>query len=238
MVDPGSVDDAETDRLVSLLEALKAEGAALEAVVLTHHHADHVGGLARLVQRLSLPVWAHERTADRLELQADRRLRDGEVLPLGPMRWRVLHTPGHARGHVCLYDEASRAAIVGDMVAGFGTIVIDPPEGDMTDYLAQLTRLQQLPVTTLYPSHGPAIPDGPGKLGEYLKHRAWREEKVVAALGTSALSLDELVPRAYDDVAAFVLPVAERSTLAILGKLEREGRVRREGTKYRLSAWA
>ena len=166
-------------------------------------------------------------------MKTDRLLVDGEVLTLGPMRWRVLHTPGHAQGHVCLYDEASRAAVVGDMVAGFGTIVIDPPEGDMTDYLAQLRRLEALPVTTLYPSHGPAIPDGPGKLAEYIQHRMWREEKVLAALTVEGVTLELLVPRAYDDVNAFVLPIAERSTLAILGKLERDGRVVREGESYR-----
>lgn len=232
VVDPGSVDDVETDRLVALLEQLKAEGARLHAVVLTHHHADHVGGLARLVARLKVPVWAHARTADRLEVKTDRLLSEGDVLTLGEMRWRVLHTPGHAQGHVCLYDEASGAAVVGDMVAGFGTIVIDPPEGDMTDYLAQLKRLEELPVTTLYPAHGPAIADGPGKLAEYRRHRAWREEKVLAALSREGVTLDELVPRAYDDVGAFVLPIAERSTLAILGKLEREGKVARDGAKY------
>jgi ribonuclease/clavin/mitogillin len=235
VVDPGSVDDAETDRLVAMLLQLQAEGATIKAVVLTHHHGDHVGGLVRLVERLKLPVWSHPRTADRLELKTDRLLVDGEVIALGEMRWRVLHTPGHAQGHVCLYDEGSKAAVVGDMVAGIGTIVIDPPEGEMGDYLAQLKRLEALPVTTLYPSHGPAIPDGPGKLAEYLKHRLWREEKVLAALGADPITLEELVPRAYDDVNAFVLPIAERSTLAILGKLEREGRVSLADGRYRVS---
>ena len=231
VVDPGSSDDAETDRLIALLRELQAEGATVKAVVLTHHHGDHIGGLARLVSQMKIPVWAHARTADRLPVNTDRFLYDGDVLHLGSMRWHVLHTPGHAQGHICLYDEQSRAAIVGDMVAGMGTIVIDPPEGDMGDYLTQLRRLEALPVTTLYPSHGPAIPDGPGKLAEYVQHRTWREEKVLAAL-TEPMKIEALVPKAYDDVNAFVLPIAERSTLAILGKLVREGRVTLVQNRY------
>jgi len=151
-----------------------------------------------------------------------------------PMRWRVLHTPGHARGHVCLFDEASRAAVVGDMVAGVGTIVIDPPEGVMAEYLAQLERLKALPVTTLYPSHGPVIADGPAKLDEYLMHRRWREEKVLAALkALGAPTVEQLVEKAYDDVQAFVWPIAERNTIAILEKLEGEGRAQRDGERWR-----
>lgn len=233
VVDPGSADDAETDRLAKLVRELVSEGNGIKAIVCTHHHGDHIGGLARLVQQTRLPVWAHARTADRLPIKTDRLLQDGDVLPLLGMNWRVLHTPGHAQGHVCLVDEASKAAVVGDMVAGIGTIVIDPPEGDMSDYLAQLRRLEALPVTTLYPSHGPAIPDGPGKLAEYLQHRQWREQKVLAALSPEGITLEDLVPKAYDDVNAFVLPIAERSTLAILGKLEKEGRATQVGTVWK-----
>jgi len=149
------------------------------------------------------------------------------------MRWRVLHTPGHTQGHLCLVDEESRAAVVGDMVAGLGTIVIDPPEGDMAEYVRQLERLKAQ-VGTLYPAHGPPIPDGVAKLDEYLAHRRWREGKLLAALAALGrpVELGELVPLAYDDVAAFVWPIAERSTHAILEKLRREGRARLEGGRW------
>ena len=129
-------------------------------------------------ERLKIPLWCHARTADRLDVPADRLLEDGEVLELaGELR--------RSAGACCTrramraatsawWTSARRAAVVGDMVAGVGTIVIDPPEGDMRDYLTQLARLRDLPVTTLYPAHGAAIPDGPGKLQEYLDHRAAR----------------------------------------------------------------
>lgn len=236
VVDPGSPDDAEVDKLVRFLRALGPHGMHVKAIVLTHHHGDHVGGAKRLAEQLGVPVWAHELTANRVPVEVSRTLHDGEVLTLGgpmPMRWRVLHTPGHARGHITLVDEATKSAIVGDMVAGVGTIVIDPPEGDMAEYLKQLARLEALPVAAVYPAHGPVLPDGPGKLREYQLHRAWRETKVFEALESLGGEVDvpTLVERAYDDVAAFVWPIAERNTEAILEKLIAEGRVKRVGAR-------
>ena len=148
------------------------------------------------------------------------------------MSFRVLHTPGHARGHLTLVETDSQAAIVGDMVAGVGTILIDPPEGEMAVYLRQLDRLRQLPVGTLYPAHGPAIPDGPQKLTEYLEHRMFRERKVLASIGPAGASLEQIVHLAYDDVSPLAAAIAARSTEAILIKLVGEGRVIRNRDRF------
>lgn len=236
IIDPGAPDEIEENRLVAFLDSLKPEGFTVKAIVLTHHHGDHLGGAKYLAEKLNAPVWAHARTADRSPVPVSRVLNDGDVIELDgpmPMKWRVLHTPGHAQGHVVLLDEVTKSCIAGDMVAGVGTIVIDPPEGDMAEYLSQLHRLETLPVRAIYPAHGPVIPDGPGKLREYQLHRAWREQKVFDALASfkDGVELSTLVEKAYDDVASFVWPIAERNTDAIVQKLLVEGRARRDGAK-------
>ncbi len=237
VVDPGSPDDEQLETLFRRVEALVQSGAVFKAIVLTHHHFDHVAGVPRLAQRFGVPVWAHPRTADRVPVPVERLLVEGDVIELDgplPMTWQVLATPGHARGHVTLVDRRSRAAVVGDMVSGVGTIVIDPPEGDMAEYLRQLERLKAH-VGTIYPAHGPAIPDGVAKLDEYLRHRAWREAKVYQALASFSepVTLGDLVTRAYDDVASFVWPIAERNTAAIVEKLVAEGRAEAQGLTFR-----
>src|SRR5262249_8803742 len=161
---------------------------------------------------LKIPLWCHAQTAARLGVAPDRSLVDGEVLVLEgepEQRWRVLHTPGHAKGHLCLIDGRSRAAVVGDMAAGVGTIVIDPAEGPMATVLAALGRLRDLPVGPVYPAHGPPIPDGPAKMREYLAHRAHREELILGALGAVGgppVPLARVVERAYADTPVFIHP--------------------------------
>jgi glyoxylase-like metal-dependent hydrolase (beta-lactamase superfamily II) len=156
--------------------------------------------------------------------------RDGERLPVGPRGWRALHLPGHTRGHLCLIEDGSGAVVAGDLVAGVGTVIIDPPEGDMADYLASLDRLLGEKPGAIFPAHGPVVPGGALKLQQYRAHRLEREERVLSALQKQEgpATPAQLVPLAYPEVAPALYPYAERSLLAHLLKLEKEGRARQD----------
>lgn len=215
-VDPGS---PYPDQQAVLDRALEKVGLA--CVLLTHHHGDHIGGAAALAARFGAPIAAHANTAKRLpKLAIEQLLADGDELA----ELECVFTPGHADGHLCF--TRGGYTIAGDMVAGLGTILIDPSEGDMALYVASLERLLARPQTVLLPAHGPALPDGHAKLREYIAHRQMREAKVAVALGNSDESVGELVARAYADTPRMLWPLAERSLLAHLHKLAVEGRAR------------
>jgi ribonuclease/clavin/mitogillin len=235
LIDPGSSDPEELDRLKRALDDLaESHGQRVTAIWLTHHHPDHVGGVRAIREHLGVPVLAHAETARRLEprgFRIDDELSDRQVLRLAgrdgepEVTVRVLHTPGHARGHLCFFEEGGRSLLAGDMVAAISTIVIDPPEGDMDDYLASLRRLIELEPRTLFPAHGPAIKNAVEKLRELLDHRLWREEKVLTAWQGGKRTPKEMLPEVYDDAPRVAWPLAERQIEAHLERLRRAGRV-------------
>lgn len=210
--------------LDAYLDGRIAAGAQVEGVVLTHHHHDHVGGARHLADRLGVPIYAHPATAALVDFEVERSLEEGDTLPCDSGDWRVLHTPGHAPGHLCFLDEATRSLVAGDMVAGIGTILVDPREGSMSAYLQSLDRLRRLAPSCLMPSHGAIIGGVESKLTGYIEHRKMRETLVTRALASEAVALDALLPKVYGDVAPAVWPVAQLSLLAHLIKLREEGR--------------
>jgi ribonuclease/clavin/mitogillin len=238
LVDPGSPYPEEQARLDRAIEALLSSGRELGEVLLTHHHADHISGAIHLVERFKLPVAAHPETARLLRgrVKISRLLSDRECLPYGSSGLRVLHTPGHAPGHLCFLDLASGTALVGDMVASVGTIIIEPDDGgDMSQYLESLRRLRALELRCLLPAHGPPVTDARTRLDFYTAHRMEREARVFAALDATPRSLSALISTAYPDVSPALYPLAERSLLAHLLKLEKEGRAGREKEGWRVA---
>jgi glyoxylase-like metal-dependent hydrolase (beta-lactamase superfamily II) len=214
VVDPGP-DDAEH------VSTVAREAGRVAAIVLTHLHEDHAAGAASLSALTAAPVLGFDASA-----QADR-LHDGTVLEVDGGDVRVLHTPGHSSDHICLWVEADRLLLTGDTVLGRGTSVVNPPDGDLGDYMRSLVRLERLGVATIYPGHGPAVFDASQRLRTYIDHRHERERQVLAALGDDFLSAEDVAAEIYPELDAMLRLAASRQVLAHLEKLEREGRVKR-----------
>lgn len=238
--DPASPYPDERARLDAYLDARIAGGATVECLVLTHHHFDHVAGAVHLAERLGVPIWAHPETASRVDIPIARALREGDTIDLGAHVLEMVHTPGHAPGHLVFFDRATRSAVVGDMVAGIGSILVEPGDGDMSAYLDSLDRMRGLGLSCLMPAHGPVIGGAVAKLTEYIDHRNSRERQAVAALEQGAAGIRELVDRVYVDVPAMMKAgpqggAAGASLRSHLDKLAREGRASLSGDVWRLT---
>lgn len=241
VVEPASPWPEEQARLLEALAALVAAGARVDRVVLTHHHADHVSGARALVDALArlgspAPLLAHAVTADLLrdDVPVDGVIAAGDVLDCGERQLVVHHTPGHAPGHVVLQDPESGALIAGDMVAGVGTILIDPVEGDLGDYLASLERLRGLAPSVLLPAHGPALTQADAVLGFVIAHRHQRTVQIRDALDRhGAATPAEIAGHVYPELDAALRPLAEVQVLTHLLWLQREGLARATGSSWR-----
>ncbi len=231
IIEPGTPHADEQARLLAELDALAASGRPLAAILLTHHHGDHIGAAEVVRAHTGAPILAHAETAARLRFAVDRTLDDGETVTLGPRAvLQAVFTPGHAPGHLVYLEHSSGIAHAGDMIAGEGTILIDPYDGgDMAQYLASLQRVAGLGARALVPAHGPVQREPAAVLARYVAHRLAREAAVLAALHDGPQPLATVLARAYADTPQPLWPLAERSLEAHLRKLVAEGRVRRDG---------
>jgi glyoxylase-like metal-dependent hydrolase (beta-lactamase superfamily II) len=235
-IDPGPNQPEHQQRL------WRAAGGRIKVIVCTHSHADHSPGarpLAQMVEDggqprpaiLGLASLPTARPAS--EFTPDRPLADGELVKVeghgsdGPVTHtlQVIHTPGHAANHLCLVLLEDSLLVSGDHVLNGSTTIVDPPDGDMTDYLDSLDRLAAACKTHgiefILPAHGYVLGNAPGAINGLKQHRLKREAKVLAAMqAVPGGSMQDWVERAYDDVPPRMWPAAQRSMLAHVQRIQ------------------
>ena len=234
-IDPGPADAEHIERL------WRAAGGDIRMIVCTHSHADHSPG-AKPLQALC--VKAGHGTPPILGLASlptaransdftpDRALAHQELLTLitpdgsGPAHTlKVIHTPGHAANHLCLVLLEDGLLFSGDHILNGSTTVVDPPDGDMTHYLDSLDALSSAcdahQIHFILPAHGYVLGSAKAAISHLKAHRLKREAKIVAVMqGNPAGTMDDWVAKAYDDVSPRLWPVAKRSLLAHVQRIE------------------
>jgi glyoxylase-like metal-dependent hydrolase (beta-lactamase superfamily II) len=236
VIDPGPLLDSHVDAL------LAAAAGGIRRILVTHTHLDHSPAAARLKAATGAELLGMEPPSEGRQdrtFRPDRVLADGARVAFGDCTLRAIHTPGHASNQLCYLLEEERLLFTGDHIMQGSTVVIDPPDGDMAQYLASLSKLKTETIARLAPGHGFPIDTPDEAIEALLRHRTLRERKIVAKLGVlGTATLQELVPPVYDDVAAGMHPWAARSLLAHLLKLEADGAAVRQGERWRPSATA
>jgi glyoxylase-like metal-dependent hydrolase (beta-lactamase superfamily II) len=224
VLDPGPDDPAHLARVEATVGGLDAR---LAGVLITHGHADHSAGAARLAGRHGVGVRALD---PRLQL-GEEGLAGGDVVTCGDLELRVLATPGHSGDSLSLLLVADGGLLTGDTLLGRGTTVVAHPDGRLADYLESLRHLRETALESaarhVLTGHGPALADPVGVIDAYLAHRRARLDQVREALRQGAGAADDpvaaVVASVYADVPRSLWPAAALSVRAQLEYLRDQG---------------
>ncbi|WP_372480392.1 MBL fold metallo-hydrolase [Halomicrobium sp. HM KBTZ05] len=208
---------------------------SLAHVLVTHHHPDHVGGVADYAAEHDATVWARRGRESAFEaatgVAPDRTFTGGTEIPVDDDQLRVVETPGHAPEHVAF--ATGDGLVCGDLAAAAGSVAVGAPEGEMRAYCCSLRRVIARAPDRLFPGHGPVVDDAGETCRRLLAHRLDRERRVEAAVAEGSETLPAITDAAYDKDVESVRDLAEATVAAHLEKLAVEGRVAWDGERAR-----
>ncbi|HXK32553.1 MAG TPA: MBL fold metallo-hydrolase [Dehalococcoidia bacterium] len=160
----------------------------------------------------------------------DLLVEDGQVLDVGGLHLRIVHTPGHTAGHICVFFEEERMLFAGDNVLGVGTAAIaPPPHGDMGEYIRSLRKMQSLDAAVLAPGHGPIVKEPNRKIQELIDHRQQREDQIAGLIAQGKTDVKSLVRAIYPELDKRLMGMATGQVISHLHKLQDDGKLKLEG---------
>ncbi len=246
VIDPGPALRTHHDAIVTSL----APGERVSQILVTHSHLDHSPLAEPLSRDTGAPVLAAGpsnwgRRPVMQSLAESGLIGGGEGIDMaftpdeqitardtidGPWgKIEVLETPGHMANHLSF--AWNEALFSGDVVMGWSTSLVSPPDGDMTAFMATVKRLaKRTEARVFYPGHGDPVEDPQTRCTELLNHRKGREGQVIEALALiGASNAAQLATHIYTDVAPNLLPAAARNVLAHLIDLAERNKITCDG---------
>ncbi|MEO6510691.1 MAG: MBL fold metallo-hydrolase [Nocardioides sp.] len=221
VVDPGPP-------LPGHLSSVRAVAGDVAVVLLTHHHLDH----SEAARSFASSVGCGVRALDPAYRLGSEGLSAGDVVAVDGLEIHVVATPGHTADSLSFVLPAEKAVLTGDTVLGRGTTVVAHPDGSLGAYLSSLDRLHALAsaheIASIWPGHGPVIPEALAVLEHYIAHRGERLGQVREALRSLHAAARDGVPMdhatiprrivelVYADVDEILWPAAELSVRAQL----------------------
>lgn len=248
LIDPGP---AHGDHLSAIMGALKT-GERISHILVTHSHADHSPGASVIAQETGAEIYAYGAHGTGLSatmealvaqgaeigggeggdagFQPDHILKDGDRVEAESWALNAVHTPGHLSNHLSFAMEETGVLFSGDMIMGFATTLVSPPDGDMAAFMDSLGKLSARAQDRLYlPGHGHPVADPHGMLDYQRAHRESRFNQIIEALGEGPKTAAALTKAIYTDIDSALLGAASRNVLASLIGLSDQGRVTAQG---------
>ncbi|WHZ37326.1 MBL fold metallo-hydrolase [Sagittula sp. MA-2] len=244
VIDPGPDMDAHLDALLASV----GPDQHISHILVTHAHLDHSPLARRLSDVTGAPVFAFgDAKAGRSAVMTrlaegglvgggegvdtafapDHRLADGDTVTGDGWTLEALHTPGHMANHLSFALDGTLFS--GDLVMGWATSLVSPPDGDLTAFMTSLRGLAERPWSRFLPGHGDAVSQPAARIADLLSHREGRETSILAALSDGPATATELASRIYVETPPPLLPAATRNVLAHLIDLVERSAVRPVG---------
>ena len=232
LVDPGPANEEHINNIIKI-----ADGK-IKRILVTHTHKDHSPAALPISKILNVPMYGRLVDGDSLwedeTFIPDIVMSDGDTIETSEYSIEAIHTPGHASNHLCFLIPEINCLLTGDHIMDGSTVVIAPPDGDMTKYISSLEKLFNYKIDTFAPGHGSYMNEPEKTIQAIIRHRLTREGKVFRRLEEAGSSdLDQLVKLVYDDVSEMLYPIAKFSLKAHLIKLIEEKKVTLVADKYK-----
>lgn len=246
VIDPGPASDAHLAALIAAID-----GRTVSHIIVTHSHLDHSPLARPLADHTGAPVLAfgdtHAGRSDVMRALADSGMagggegldhnfapdalvKDGDTIKGRGWNLSVIHTPGHLGNHIAL--GWNDAVFVGDLVMGWSTSLVSPPDGDMTDFLTSCARLRDIPARVHYSGHGAPITSPHARLTELINHRESRTAQILATLQDGPQDVAQIVQAIYVDLHPRLHVIAGRNVFAHLVDLYVKNIVKTDGTLH------